>query len=1019
MAESSKKQKLASTFESWYEEYRVKAKWPRNTTLVDLFNEAMKTEGIAEKIAIVDGDRTFTFAELDEKVNLVRDHLLMHGILPEDPVGLSFERCSEYVIGYLGTLRAQAAYMPIEEAWPGTQLTNVLNDSKAKVVLTKSRNLHRYENLKLDYDAPHIFCMDEGWEKNCVKNTNEPLEWVITPRSRAYFVYTSGSTGKPKGIICPHEGAVMAYKQRIHLWPYNGEEREAVNIFFTWECIRPLIHCQTLYIIPNSHIFDPTLLVPWFHENKITRVMMTPSAFQNCIDIPELFQENSCESLKHFFFCGEVVTRTLLKAIETNIKHEVKVVNFYSVSETHDTTYGECKSEKMDSEYSHAGYFVEDAHGVIVDEDLNVLNVGEPGELLIAGPSVCLEYLNLPEITAAKFFKWKYDGMAREYRICRTGDRAKLTDDGKLILLGRNSFMVKIRGYTVSLEATESKMKTLDEFRSVLMTAQGSDTSHTKSLVAYVVLKDKAKTLLRKDIEEKLLELMPFYCVPTHMIILDKLPLNNLGKVQRKTKNLPSYKDVPVEQRVTNYPLIKDEVLTEQMQKVRELWSTMLELEYVSLKDDFTRIGGNSLSIVKMLRLVEEKFGAKISAQEFYNDSTLQGLCNRLFGAEGAGKKLDFSYPLDAQIQPKSPFQHGAEVSNVFITGTTGFVGAYLLAKFMNAYPKANFHCLVRAKPNVTCNERVVQNLQRYSLWNDLFSDRCSAVEGNLGATNFGLSDEEFQKIGASCQIIIHCGKEVNLMKAMENLRDSNVKGTETILKIACAGERVSRVVYVSTLGVFPLGVDGLAESSEIGPESELLNGYSQTSAMSERIVMQALDRGIPILTFRLGQMTPSITTSPQWNPVDFWFHFLHAGQQLKVYPDLLDLSLEFTPVDYATDSIFQLVNSSATWSSEQTIFHIVNPKEILYKDMLPWLSGETKSWDDWKALIAENVAASDHIARVHAMVENENLESWEYYTYQTFGCDITQKALLDGGGFQREVPQITQAIIDSWIASL
>jgi non-ribosomal peptide synthetase component F len=297
MAESVQ---LASTFEAWYDPYVVKAKWPKGKTLVDLFNEAVERTD-KNRVAIVDGDRTFTFGELDEKVNKVRDHLLAHDIKPEDPVGLSFERCAEYIIGYLGTLRAQAAYMPIEEAWPAKQLTNVLSDSRAKVVLTKARNLHRYEGLELDYKV-HIFCMDEGWENKVDKNENPPLEWVINPRSRAYFVYTSGSTGKPKGIICPHEGSVMAYKQRIDLYPYGENEREAVNIFFTWECIRPLIHGQTLYIIPDSHIYDPTLLVPWFHKNKITRVMMTPSAFQNCIDIPELFQENPCDSLTKLFF---------------------------------------------------------------------------------------------------------------------------------------------------------------------------------------------------------------------------------------------------------------------------------------------------------------------------------------------------------------------------------------------------------------------------------------------------------------------------------------------------------------------------------------------------------------------------------------------------------------------------------------------------------------------------------------------------------------------------------------------
>merc|ERR550534_1165510 len=505
---------------------------------------------------------------------------------------------------------------------------------------------------------------------------------------------------------------------------------------------------------------------------------------------------------------------------------------------------------------------------------------------------------------------------------------------------------------------------------------------------------------------------MPFYSIPTHMIILPKLPLNNLGKVQRKAKNLPKPKDTPIDQMITNYPLIESEVLTDEMKEVRAIWSEMLGIDYISLEDDFTFIGGNSLSIVKMLRLIEDKFGKHISAQDFYKDSTLQGLCDLIFGANEK-KEVDFSYPLAEEIQPKAAYVDGTPVENVFVTGTTGFVGAYLLARFLNAYPEAKFHCLVRAKPNITCQQRIVQNLQRYSLWEDSFEQRVVAVEGNLGAELFGIGQEGFEKIGSSCQLIIHCGKEVNLMKSMKNLKDSNVRGTETILKLACEGQQVSRVAYISTLGVFPLGVLGLTETSPIGPMEQLLNGYSHTSVMSERLVSEAIQRGIPVQTFRLGQMTPSLS-KPQWNPVDFWFHFFHAGKILKAYPDMKDLSLEFTPVDYAANSILQLVGSDDVWSSGQTFFHIVNPKEILYKNMISWLDGEVKSWDDWKALVAENIAADDHIKRVHAMVDKEELESWEYYTYQTFGCKYTQ-AVLSNSGFQQSPPVITQELIQSW----
>ncbi|CAG2239852.1 unnamed protein product [Mytilus edulis] len=281
-----------------------------------------------ENVAVVEeSGKDIKFRNLDENSDKLGKHLVYNGVTPNACVGIYLDKSIEYTTAYIAILKAGAAYLPLDVAYPQSMLKSVLEDAKPKAVITVKDLAHNLAG----YDS--IIVLEEEWETTIV--TGEvTLPTELTLDNLAYIVYSSGTTGKPKGVICPHRGAVFSYHWRHEAYPFQEGERVACNIFFSWEMLRPLLKGVTMYIISNTTIYDPPLLSQYIHNNKITQILFTPSLLEAVLNTPGLDLQQ-LRSLRQIWFCGEVVTTALFERC-LKLLPWIQFLNLYSISECHD-----------------------------------------------------------------------------------------------------------------------------------------------------------------------------------------------------------------------------------------------------------------------------------------------------------------------------------------------------------------------------------------------------------------------------------------------------------------------------------------------------------------------------------------------------------------------------------------------------------------------------------------------------------------------------------------------------------
>jgi amino acid adenylation domain-containing protein len=478
--------------------------------------QAARTPGAT---ALISGEESLTYAELDRRAGRLARRLVSLGAGPEARVGIALGRTPELIVGLLAILEAGAAYVPLDPAYPRERLALILEDAQegttSPILLTSSVLLDR-----LPAFAGQVLCLD-GEPDEEGEGETAPLP-SADPGHLAYLIYTSGSTGRPKGVAIEHRSAtaLLDWAAGVFTAEELGGVLASTSVAFdlsVFEIFLPLTRGGTIVLAENA-LALPDLPA----AGDAVLVNTVPSA------IGALLRTGGLPAgVRTVNLAGEPLKRSLADAIYA-VPTVERVYNLYGPSE--DTTYSTfTRVPRDETREPTIGRPIAGTQAHVLDRWLRPLPNGVPGELHLASAGLARGYLNRPELTAASFIPDPFG--APGGRLYRTGDLARRLPDGQLEFLGRIDHQVKIRGFRIELGEIEAHLMAHPAVREAVVLARDHDSE--KSLTAYVVLRD-SETAGASGLRAFLQERLPTHMIPAGFAILDALPLTPNGKVDRK-----------------------------------------------------------------------------------------------------------------------------------------------------------------------------------------------------------------------------------------------------------------------------------------------------------------------------------------------------------------------------------------------------------------------------------------------------------------------------------------------------
>ena len=561
-----------------------------------------------DTVALIHGTDRITYQELNSRANQIAHYLIKRGAGPDVLVGIYAERTPAVVIGILGILKSGSAYVPLDPNYPKERLGYILEDAKARIVLTQTSLAGELAGFPSD-----LICLDADWDEISREPNTNPVTQV-NRRNLAYVLFTSGSTGRPKGVALEHRTPVTF----IHWAQEIYSPRELSGVLFAASVCFDVSMCEMFVtlsaggkLIVAANALELASLPA---RDEITLINVVPSV------MAELVRSGAVPaSVATVNLTGEALPDALVEQVYATTSAS-KVYNQYGPTETSYATHTLVPRGHPVA----LGKPIANTQCYVLDKHLNPVPIGVAGDLYIAGDGEARGYYGRPELTRERFVANPFSSVSGT-RMYKSGDVCRWWPDGNLQYLGRSDFQVKLRGYRVELGEIEA---TLDKHpgvrQSVAMVRE--DVPGQQRLVAYVVPR-KGFELKPGAIQAHVKQSLPEFMVPSAVEVLEAFPLTPNGKVNRRGLPVPQY--AQEEGEAFSAPATSTE------EKLCAMWAEVLKLDRVGTRQSFFSLGGHSLLAFQVVSRIRDAFQVELPLVAMFETPTVAALAERVDAQRG------------------------------------------------------------------------------------------------------------------------------------------------------------------------------------------------------------------------------------------------------------------------------------------------------------------------------------------------------------------------------------------------
>ncbi len=966
--------------------------FPREKIVLDLILEQANLH--PDQNALRFGESYLTYRQMRERVDTIASALQAAGAGKGQCVGLLLRRSLDLVPAMLAIWRLGAVIVPLDSGFPNQRLAFMLVEAGVQTVLTNRELLPLLDGG----NGVKTLCIEDGGSQAA------PLSADTAPANgadSALILFTSGSTGKPKGVEVRHSSLLNCLLDTRELLEFGPESYmlALTTVSFdisTNELFMPLLGGGLVEVGEDGLVADGLQLAERIRTHQPSHVQATPSSWKNLLAAGWQGAGSLC-----LLSSGEALGRELAEAL---LQNGGRLWNLYGPSET--TVYSVVsRVTTAPGKPVRIGRPLANTRLYLLDARLQPLPIGAVGELYIGGEGLSPGYWHRPELGADRFLP---DPFLVGERIYRTGDLARYLADGELICLGRLDDQVKVHGVRVELGEVETALRSLPGVRDAVV-ASWKDAHGDIQLVAHIIAAEPGG-LAASEIRAHLRQRLPEVMVPPHILFTTAFPLTANGKIRRAALPGPQAGN----QHLTPEKFEPPASATERA--LAGAWAQVLgmDVRLIGRNADFMDLGGHSLLMTRLMLEVRKLFQVTFKLREFFGASTLRQFAMLINerrqqqstpsvgqpaiparSAEWARQRMAFlarEAELPQYIAPARglTYRSGEPIHTVFLTGSTGFLGAYIVAEILKN-TRAELYCLVRPKRGENSKLRIEKQMRHYDVWvqgeawQTAWDTRLHVVEGDVTLPRMGLQDAVYEALARQVDAIFHGAAHVNFIYPYEALRATNVLGIHEIIQFAFH-TRIKPVHHLSTAAIWPMGAQYTFRERDSIDHNKLLNlGYDEAKWVGEKCLLHAAERGLPVARYRPGEVGGDSVTGRCVTD-----HFLVASVkgflQFGAFPQL-DIEVDVAPVDYVARAMVYLAFHR---QSLGRAFHLTNPSRRSMKEALAFLRSlgyqfEELPFEDLRdRLVSSPGFAANALFPYQAALEDMTNISMQLPTYDT-----------------------------------